>query len=498
MLRQVFAPGSPGGTARLARTPLAALAAIGIIVTSNLAFAKAPPDGFADLAEKVTPAVVNISTTQKVERSAEQMPELPFPPDSPMGEMLRKFFEQQQGNNGQPARPRNVSALGSGFIIDPTGYVVTNNHVVGQADQIKVILSGGETFDAKLVGRDEKTDLALLKVDAKRPLPFVNFGDSDKARVGDWVMAVGNPFGLGGTVTAGIVSARGRDIHSGPYDDYIQTDAAINRGNSGGPMFDMSGAVIGINSAIYSPNGGSVGIGFAVPSSTAKPVIAELRENGKVSRGWLGVQIQEVTPEIAASVGLADGKGAIVSSIMPKSPASSSDLKLGDVILSVNDTEITRLRDLPRIIAETKAGQTVKLAVWREGNRKNVDVTIKEMPATDQVAAAGEENPAARVQPARVLGMALAPVSRDAKQRFQLSDDVKGAVVTAVTDGSEAAERGIQAGDVIVRVGDKPVTAPADVTRQVKEASSAKRDAVLLLVNRRGAEQFVALKLEKA
>ena len=377
--------------------------------------------------------------------------------------------------------------------------MVTNNHVVGRADQIKVILSGGETFDAKLVGRDEKTDLALLKVEAKRPLPFVNFGDSERARVGDWVMAVGNPFGLGGTVTAGIVSARGRDIHSGPYDDYIQTDAAINRGNSGGPMFDMSGAVIGINSAIYSPNGGSVGIGFAVPSSTAKPVIAELRQNGKVSRGWLGVQIQEVTPEIAASVGLTDGKGAIVSNIQPKSPAASSDLKLGDVILSVNGTEITRLRDLPRIIAETKAGQTVKLAVWREGNRKNVDVTIKEMPASDQVAAAtGEENPTARVQPARVLGMALAPVSRDAKQRFQLSDDVKGAVVTAVTDGSEAAERGIQAGDVIVRVGDKQVTAPADVTKQVKEASSAKRDAVLLLVNRRGSEQFVALKLEKA
>jgi serine protease Do len=476
------------------------LAAIGIIVSSNLAFAKAPPDGFADLAERVTPAVVNISTTQKIERSAEQTPEMPFPPDSPMGEMLRKFFEQQQGRSGEQAqpRPRNVSALGSGFIIDPTGFVVTNNHVVGQADQIKVILSGGETFDAKLIGRDEKTDLALLKVDAKRPLPFVSFGESDKARVGDWVMAVGNPFGLGGTVTAGIVSARGRDIHSGPYDDYIQTDAAINRGNSGGPMFDMSGAVIGINSAIYSPNGGSVGIGFAIPSSLAKSVVAELRDNGKVSRGWLGVQIQEVTPEIASSVGLSDGKGAIVSSIMPKSPAASSDLKLGDVILSVNGAEITRLRDLPRVIADTKAGDTVKLAVWRDGSRKNVDVTIREMPATEQVASATEDSPAARVQPARVLGMALAPLSRDAKQRFKLSDGVKGAVVTDVVDGSEAAERGIQAGDVIVRVGDKQVSAPADVTRQVKEASSAKRDAVLLLVNRRGSEQFVALKLEKA
>ena len=497
MFRQVFASGSAASPARRVRTPLAALAAIGIVVSSSLAFAKAPPDGFADLAEKVTPAVVNISTTQKVERAPEQMPEMPFPPDSPMGEMLRKFFEQQQGNNSQQGqRPRNVSALGSGFIIDPDGYVVTNNHVVGQADQIKVILSGGESFDAKLVGRDEKTDLALLKVEAKRKLPFVSFGDSNKARVGDWVMAVGNPFGLGGTVTAGIVSARGRDIHSGPYDDYIQTDAAINRGNSGGPMFDMSGSVIGINSAIYSPNGGSVGIGFAIPSALAKSVVAELRENGKVARGWLGVQIQDVTPEIANSVGLTDAKGAIVSGIMAKSPAASSDLKLGDVILGVNGAEITRLRDLPRIIADIKAGETVKLAVWRDGARKNVDVTITEMPV--EQAAASPENPAARIQPARVLGMALAPLSRDAKQRFQVKDDVKGAVVTAVTDGSEAAERGIQAGDVIVRVGDKQVSAPADVTRQVKEASSAKRDAVLLLVNRRGSEQFVALKLEKA
>lgn len=349
--------------------------------TNTPASAASMPGSFADLVQRVKPAVVNIATTEKVDGRSEMapdMPGMPFPPDSPMGEFFRRFFGP--GATMGQSRPREVHALGSGFIIDPDGYVVTNNHVIDGADEITVILEGGDRLEAKVVGRDAKTDLALLKIDADEPLPYVSFGDSDAARVGDWVVAVGNPFGLGGSVTAGIISARGRDIHAGPFDDFLQVDAPINRGNSGGPLFSTSGEVIGINTAIYSPNGGNVGIGFATPSSLARTVIAQLREKGSVERGWLGVTIQSVTDDIADSLGLDEAEGALVSKVLPDSPAASAGLQQGDVILALNGQRITRFKTLPRLVAEAKTGKPATVTVWRDGREKDVTVTIGRMP----------------------------------------------------------------------------------------------------------------------
>src|SRR6185437_2794072 len=357
---------------------------------------------FAPLVKKVLPAVVNISVTEKANAPDEedQMdgdqngPQQGFPP-SPFDEFLRKFFEQQgQGMPGMPSQPLPHAqriALGSGFIIDPAGYIVTNNHVVNDADKVSVIFQDGTKHPAKVLGRDPKTDLALLKINVNHPLPYVSWGESNALQVGDWVLAVGNPFGLGGTVSSGIISARGRDIHSGPYDDYLQLDAAINRGNSGGPTFNLQGQVIGINTAIYSPNGGSVGIGFAIPSSLAKPVIEQLREHGKVERGWLGVQIQNVTPELAKGLSLPKAEGALVAAVEKDSPAAKAGLKQGDVILSFNGNEIKKLRDLSRFVAATAPGSTSNMVVWRNGERMTLPVTVGEAPANPQVASANSE-----------------------------------------------------------------------------------------------------------
>src|SRR6202049_91621 len=304
--------------------------------------------------------------------------------------------------HASPAMPEGQSrriALGSGFIIDPSGYVVTNSHVVGDASKVEVTLQDDSKYPAKIIGRDPKTDIALLKIKADKPLPHVTFGDSSAAQVGDWVMAVGNPFGLGGTVTTGIISARGRDIHSGPFDDFLQIDAPINRGNSGGPTFNLDGQVIGINTAIYSPNGGSVGIGFAVPSNVAKTVVAQLEQHGKVSRGWLGVQIQEVTPAIAASLGLQGEHGALVAVVTPNSPGAKAGLKQGDVILSFNGSEVGRLRDLSRLVAETTPDSSAKLKVWRNGQTVELQTTVGELATTDQVASAAGEQEEERATP---------------------------------------------------------------------------------------------------
>ena len=321
------------------------------------------PDGFADLAARLLPAVVNVSTTQTLKK--EDMPDMPqFPPGSPFDEFFKDFMERQKG---QDATPRKVTALGSGFIIDPSGLVVTNNHVIDDAEQITVILHDTQAFKAKIVGRDTKADLALLKIEVPTKLPFVQFGDSDGARVGDWVIAIGNPFGLGGTVTAGIVSARARDINAGPYDDFIQTDASINKGNSGGPLFNMKGEVIGINTAIFSPSGGSIGIGFSIPSNEAKPVLADLQKYGKTRRGWLGVRIQSVTPDIAESLGLKEQKGALVAGTTPDGPAEKAGIKAGDVILTFDGKDVVDMRRLPRIVAETGIDKDVDVQLWRGG-----------------------------------------------------------------------------------------------------------------------------------
>jgi len=475
---------------------------------------------FAPLVKKVTPAVVNISVTEKAgagdgemaqnqEQDQDSGPDQGGPqqglPQSPFDEFLRRFFEQQGqpfGRQGQPfgnapqqPHPQRV-ALGSGFIIDPSGYVVTNNHVVANADKVTVIFQDNSKHPAKVIGRDSKTDLALLKIDAKQPLPYVSWGDSNAAQVGDWVLAVGNPFGLGGTVSTGVISARGRDIHSGPYDDFLQIDASINRGNSGGPTFDLSGQVIGINTAIYSPNGGSVGIGFAIPSSLAKPVIEQIKEHGKVERGWLGVQIQEVTPEIAKSLGLAKAQGALVADVTNGGPAAKAGLKQGDVILSFNGHDITKVRDLPLVVAQTPVGDKAKVEVLRGGKQTALDVGVGQMPENPQQVAQNDrgDDQQGQSENATALGVKLAPLNDQMRREAHVPKGVKGVIVTAVADDSPLASLGIQPGDVIQSINQQAVTTPQQAESKLKEAQASKKTA-LLLINRHGTNEYIALSL---
>ena len=487
------------GAKRARAGAFGATAFAAVMLVTPFAYARPAPDSFADLAAKVTPAVVNVSTTQPVERPRGQMPQSPFPPGSPFEEFFKHFFDQER-YSPSAENAAKMTALGSGFIIDPSGYVVTNNHVVGKADKIDVTLTDGRKFDAKLVGRDEKTDLALLKINVDKPLPFVKFGDSNVERVGDWVMAVGNPFGLGGTVTAGIVSARGRDIHAGPYDDFLQIDASINRGNSGGPTFNMDGDVVGVNTAIYSPNGGSVGIGFAVPSSIVKPVITELRDHGKVDRGWLGVQIQEVTPEIASSLGLPKVNGALVAAVTPDSPAAKAGIKQGDVITGINGQPVERLKDLTLGVANQHAGSKVTLDVWRNGETESLQTSIAQMPkemaqASNESSQSSGSGPHAQTGK---LGLALSPLTPELRDRFGLDESTKGVVVTGVRPGSSAADIGLQPGDVVMKVNQTDVTAPRQLIHQIEVARKDGRDAVLLLIARGDAQRFVALPVGKA
>jgi serine protease Do len=456
----------------------------------------AAPVSFADLAAKVSPAVVTISSSHQVEASGDAMPDLPFdfPKGSPFEDFFRHFREQQRG-----ARPDRVMALGSGFIIDPSGYVVTNNHVVEEATDIKVTLSTGQEYVAKLIGTDAKTDLALLKIDASSRLPAVAFGDSDRMRVGDWVLAVGNPFGLGGTVTTGIISARGRDLQNGPFDDFLQIDAAINRGNSGGPTFNLAGEVVGINTAIASPNGGSVGIGFAIPSNLAKPVIAQLQSHGSVDRGWLGVAIQPVTPEIAKALGLEKQMGALVSQVEPNSPAAKANLRKADVIIGFNGQTVENLHDLTRLVANTPAGKRADVVVWRDRGKTTLHVEIAKLKPDQQEAvseAPAPENAAGT--DVKALGATLAAITPETRQAMDIPDGVSGVVITDVDSGGSAAEEGLRPGDIIEQVGQKQVQTPAEVGAIVSAALAAKQDAVLLLVNREGNEVFVAVKVSHA
>jgi serine protease Do len=459
---------------------------------------------FAPLVKKVSPAVVNISVSQKAEADAMvEEPEMaPSPgfPNSPFDEFLRRFFEQQ-GQGGQrrlfPQSPNGQAkriALGSGFIVDPSGYVVTNSHVVGDATKVEVTLQDDSKYTAKIVGHDPKTDIAVLKITADKPLPYVAFGNSSEAQVGDWVMAVGNPFGLGGTVTTGIISARGRDIHSGPFDDFLQIDAPINRGNSGGPTFNLEGEVIGINTAIYSPNGGSVGIGFAVPSNVARTIVAQLEEHGKVSRGWLGVQIQEVTPAIAASVGLHGEQGALVAVVTPGSPGAKAGIKQGDVILAFNGNEVSRLRDLPRLVAGTAPDTGATMKVWRNGQTVELQTKVGEL-ANEQVASAGGAPDEEQPTKAEALGMHFAPLTSQLRRQLHVGKDVHGAVVAQVDSGSAAEDVGLSEGDIVVAIDQQPVNTPQEAAEKLKEVSKSSKKSALLLLNRHGVTQYVGVNL---
>jgi serine protease Do len=463
---------------------------------------------FAPLVKKVLPAVVNISVTQKA--SADQMAEeaTPFPeapfrgfPNSPFDEMLRRFFEQQNpGGEGHafPQMPGGMPqriALGSGFIINPSGYIVTNNHVIGDAGKVEVILQDKSRYTAKIVGRDPKTDIAVLKIKADQPLPYVSFGDSSAAQVGDWVMAVGNPFGLGGTVTTGIISARGRDINEGPYDDFLQIDAPINRGNSGGPTFNLDGQVIGINTAIYSPNGGSVGIGFAVPSNVAKPIVDQLIAHGKITRGWLGVQIQEVTPAIAASLGLKGEHGALVALVTPDGPAAKAGLKQGDVILSFDGHEVGQLHDLPRLVADAAPGSEATVTVWRDGHKTELQAKLGELPDNNKVASAAGDQGDEPAAEASASGMHFAPLTNRLRQQLHVGKNVEGVVVTRVDNGSAADDSGLSEGDVIVSIDQQPVHTPAEAAAKLHEAAHSAKKTALVLLNRHGTTQYVGLNL---
>ncbi|HXP29953.1 MAG TPA: DegQ family serine endoprotease [Stellaceae bacterium] len=461
----------------------------------------------APLVKRVLPAVVNISVTMTAQGGHGFEGPVPNFPGSPFDEFLRRFFQQQQqqdqddeqgDNSPMPAPHPHLQrmALGSGFIIDPSGYVVTNNHVVEHAGKVEVILQDNTRHPAKVIGRDPKTDLALLKIDVDHPLPAVGWGNSDAAQVGDWVLAVGNPFGLGGTVSSGIISARGRDIHSGPYDDFLQIDASINRGNSGGPTFDLAGRVIGINTAIYSPNGGSVGIGFAIPASLAQPVIDQLKEHGKVERGWLGVQIQQVTPEIAKSLGLPKDAGALVADVTKDGPAAKAGFHQGDVILSYDGHDIATVRDLPIAVAETPVGKTAEVKVWRAGHEDTLSPVVGAMPENPQVAQNEEEG--GQPSASSSLGLHLAPLTRDWHSRLHVPESVQGVVVDRVAPNSPLAALGVQPGDVIEQINQQPVRTPKEAADKLQAVRNAKggNKTVLLLLNRHGVNQYLALSVE--
>ena len=481
-------------TAQRLRWMLAFIALAALTLAAAAAQARPAPDSFADLAEKLLPGVVNVSTTQTVKDEATTG-------DQDLDQFFKDFFDRQRKNSPQ----RKMTSLGSGFIIDPAGYIVTNNHVIAEADEVTVRLTDNTELKATIVGRDEKTDLALLKVDSKEPLTALSWGDSEAMRIGDWVLAIGNPFGLGGTVTAGIVSARNRILEGGgPYDDYIQTDASINRGNSGGPLFNMAGEVIGINTAIYSnPSGGSVGIGFAIPSSLAKNVIAQIRDFGKPRRGWLGVRIQTVNDELAEGLHLEQAKGALVANVTDGGPADKAGIKQGDVILTFDGKEVNEMRTLPRMVAETPINKKVQVVVSRQGKQMTFDVVLGELAeeaeqASVQTPQTPESAPPTKEGKIASLGLTLSEITAALRDKFSLDQDAKGVVVTDVEDQGSAAEKGLHAGDVIVEVDQQAVTTPGDVDKRVKDAKDRGYRVVTLLVYRDGDYQWVALRIDRS
>ncbi|SDW30385.1 Do family serine endopeptidase [Roseicitreum antarcticum] len=452
--------------------------------------AQSRPDSFADLVEQVSPAVVNITTTTTVatQLGSDQMPRLPE--GSPFEDFFQDFFDNPGQGGPERPRPRQSQALGSGFVISADGYLVTNNHVIEGADEINIEFFSGLELPATLVGTDPATDIALLKVEHDEPLPFVSFGDAEASRVGDWVLAVGNPLGQGFSVSSGIISARGRALQ-GNYDDYIQTDAAINRGNSGGPLFNLDGQVIGINTAILSPTGGSIGIGFAMSSNVATDVVDQLREFGETRRGWLGVRIQNVTNDVAEALGLDAERGALVTDVM-EGPSRDGGVQTGDVIVEFDGGPVADTRDLVRRVADAGVGRAVDVVVFREGDEVTLSVTLGQREVAE---AAGSTGPAAPQEPAmsEMMGLTLEPVTPALRTELDLTDGIEGLFVRDIDEMSEAWQKGVRAGDIITEAGQQPVLSASDLTARVEEAREAGRRSILLLLRRAGDPRFVAL-----
>jgi serine protease Do len=485
-------------------------AAVATVVSLGLALAQPAvaqptrnaPDSFAELVDKLMPTVVNITTTQNVPQQGPKLRDMPqLPPGSPFEELFKEFFDKRGGEE----QKRRGTSLGSGFVIDADGYIITNNHVIQGAEDITVIFRDDTQLKAKLIGSDSRIDVALLKVEPpnKKPMPAIKWGDSDKERVGDWVIAIGNPFGLGHSVTAGIISARGRSLNDS-LDDYLQTDAAINKGNSGGPLFNAQGEVIGVNTAIYSPSGVNAGLAFSIPSNLVKQVADQLREFGRVKRGWVGVSYQSVTDDIADSFGLDRARGVLVANVVADGPAAKAGLKRNDIILSFSGQDVLDLRRFPRLVANARVGSTVDLVVWRGGKEVPLKLRIGEQEEegkTNAAAKGSDKKPAEPDQPVvstvEQLGLTLQKVTDQLREKYGLSDQVKGVVITKVAPNSPAAEKQLQAGDVILEVDQKPVTSPQEVADLVGKLQQAKKRSVLLFVERQGDPRFAALRLTK-
>ncbi|WCK01265.1 Do family serine endopeptidase [Agrobacterium tumefaciens] len=505
------------------RSSIAAVAGIALVAGSLSAPVAARaqshgPESVADLAEPLLDAVVNISTSQNVKTEGKGPVPPKLPEGSPFQEFFKDYFDSQKPEGGE-----KVNSLGSGFVIDPAGYVVTNNHVIEGADAIEVIFPNGSKLKATLVGTDTKTDLSVLKVEPKTPLKAVKFGDSRSMRIGDWVMAVGNPFGLGGSLTVGVISARGRNINAGPYDNFIQTDAAINKGNSGGPLFNMKGEVIGINTAIISPSGGSIGIGFAVPTELAQNIVQQLIEFGETRRGWLGVRVQPVTDDVAASLGMDTAKGALISGVAKGGPVENGPIQAGDVVLKFDGKDIHEMRDLLRIVAESPVGKEVDVVVYRDGKEETVKVKLGQLQdTTDEKAStddqqgedgdgsmvvpedkdggddqAQDQTPEVREAPQTVLGMNLVVLSNELRTEKGIAESVEGVLVASVDPGSPAEQKGMKTGDVIVEVGQDFMEVPGDVLVRVNGLKSeGRKNAHMMVADAQGNLRVVALPLE--
>ncbi len=467
---------------------LGVVTALGPVIPAGTAEARGAPESFADLAEQISPAVVNITTSSVVSTPLQGRPNLP--------PGFEDFFRNLpgQGGEGEEQGPQRSEALGSGFVISEDGYIVTNNHVIEGADEISIEFFSGKKLDAKLVGTDPKTDIALLKVESDQPLPYVPFGDSDLMRVGDWVVAMGNPLGQGFSVSAGIVSARNREL-SGTYDDYIQTDAAINRGNSGGPLFNMDGQVIGVNTAILSPNGGSIGIGFSMASNVVTKVVDQLRQYGETRRGWLGVRIQDVTPDLAEAMGIKEAKGALITDV-PEGPAKDGGMKQGDVILNFDGADVADTRELVRRVADAPIGQAVKVVVLREGKTETLQITLGRREEAESTPTPVAGTPPAEATSGELLGMTLEPLTAETAQQLGLSPDAQGLVITKVDVASEAYAKGLRDGLVITEAGQQKVVRLKDLQDRIKEAKDAGRKSLPILVRQGGDPRFVALSVE--